>query len=125
MTQKVEFKGPFFRTDAGREVRNAIGKAVSAVAAEGKRDTQALLTEGHGKDSGEFRKGIRRKKKGFTATVFAKNAMIAAWLQGTSKRNQTTSYKGINLFTDAAQATDGKAQAIADKIINALARELS
>lgn len=125
MTTRVEFRGPFFKTDVGREVRKAIGKAVSAVANEGKKDVQAQLYSGHGKDSGEFRRGIRRKKSGFTARVFAKDARKAAWLEGTSSLNRRSRYKGIQPFTTATSVTDGKAQRIADKLINALAKDLS
>lgn len=127
MTTTVQFRGPFFKTDVGREVRNAIGKAVSAVAAAGKSQMQSQLTPGHGYSSGEFRKGIRRKKTGFTARVFAKDARIAAWLSGTSSLNARSRFKGLSPrpFDAAAAATDSKAQDIADKIINKLTDDLS
>lgn len=127
MPASVEFRGPFFRTDAGRAVRTAIGKAVSAVAAEGKTQMQAQLVQGHGKQTGEFRRGIRRKKTGFTARVFAVDSRIAAWLSGTSSLNARSRFKGLSPkpFEAAGAATDSKAQGIADKIINALTKELS
>lgn len=123
----VQFKGPFFHTDVGREVRTAIGKAVSAVAAEGKTQMRSQLVPGHGYETGAFRKGIRRKKTGFTARVFARDGRIAAWLSGTSKLNARSRFKGLSPkpFEAAAHATDNKAQDIANKIINALTDDLS
>jgi hypothetical protein len=120
----VDFKGPIFKTDAGRAVKKAIGKAISNVAAAGKREVQASLVEGHGKDSGEFRKGIRRKKVGMTAKVYARDARISAWLQGTSSLNRKSRYKGINLWGEATQRTDQGAGEDARKMVAELVKEL-
>lgn len=121
---RVDFKGPIFKTDAGRAVKKAIQKAISNVAKAGKKEVQASLTEGHGKDSGEFRKGIRYKRTGMSAKVYARDARISAWLQGTSKRNRTTRYKGINLWGEATQRTDQGTGEEARKVVAELVREL-
>lgn len=121
---KVDFSGPIFKTDAGRVVKKAIQKAISNVAKAGKKEVQAQLTEGHGKDSGEFRKGIRYKRTGMSAKVWARDARISAWLQGTSKRNRTTRYKGINLWTVSAQNTDKGAGEEARKLVAEIVKEL-
>lgn len=121
----IELRGPFFKTDAGRQVKAAISKAIIAVAREGKKDVQAQLYEGHGRDKGDFRKTIRTRKRGASSTIYSRDARISTWLQGTSKRNQTTRFKGYGIWDAAAKQTDGKAQDIADKIIHALTRDLN
>lgn len=125
MSLIIDLKGPFFRTDVGRVVKDAINKAVVAVANEGVKDVKAQLFTGHGKDTGQYRASIKTKKSGASSTVFSRDARKSTWLQGTSQRNRNTRFKGYGLWTDAAAETDDKAQGIADKIIHALTKELS
>jgi hypothetical protein len=120
----VNFKGPFFKTDVGRAVRKYINRAISKVSIAAKNEIKAELYPGHGKATGAFRKGIRSKKKGLSSRVFAKDARKAAWLQGTSKLNQRTRFKGYRVFTTAARRTDAGAGNEARKQIAALVREL-
>jgi hypothetical protein len=109
MTEAVKISGAFFKGDVGRQSRRAVSKIVGQVAAVGKREVQNDLTKGHGRDEGKYRRGIRRKTKGLTALVWASNGMIAAWLEGTSKRNRTTKFKGFRIFANARTRTDKKA----------------
>lgn len=120
----VDLKGPLFQTDAGRTVRDAINKLVIEVSKEGVNEVKAELYQGHGVDSGAFRKGIKRKKRGFLSTVYASNAMIASWLQGTSKRNRTTRFAGYGIFTKAYHRTDQGAGEEARRIAAQLVKEL-
>ena len=123
-TQPVRVSGPLFRTDAGRKVKKAIDKVIIDVAKAGVAELRAELTVGHGVDSGETRRGIRRRKRGMSARVTIRDGRIAAWLQGTSKRNRTTRFKGYRVFTAAAARTDRTAGEAARKIAADLVREL-
>ena len=120
----VDFKGPFFKTDAGKAVRKYINRAVSKVSIAGKNEVKAELYKGHGKDTGEFRRGIRSKKKGMTSTVFAKDKRKATWLQGTSKLNQRSRFKGYDIWGRAYHRTDAGAGNEARQQVAALVREL-
>lgn len=122
---RVTYSGPFFRTDVGKKVKAAINTAVTDVAKDGKRNVQAQLTPGHGVDTGAYRRGIKRRKRGFTATVSASNAMIAAWLEGRSRRNRTTRFPGYGIFRSAFATTDRNADAIRTKLRDSIVRELS
>lgn len=120
----VNFKGPFFKTDTGKAVQKYIGKAISNVSLAAKREIKAELVPGHGVVTGEFKRGIRSKKKGLSSRVYGRDARKSAWLQGTSKLNQRTRFKGYGIFTRAARATDRGAGEEARKQVAALVREL-
>lgn len=122
----VDFKGPIFKTEAGKAVRRAINKTISKVATRARQETRKQLSKGHGVDSGAFKKGIRSKKRGLTSRTFALDARKAAWLSGTSKLNARSRFKGLSPrpFRAAAQITDQTAGEEARKIVADLVREL-
>jgi hypothetical protein len=109
MPAAVKVSGAFFRGDVGGQAKRAVRKVVSAVGAVAKSEVQADLTKGHGRDSGAFRSGIRRKTKGLETTVYARNSAIAQWLEGTGKLNSRSRFKGYQIFARAAARTDAKA----------------
>lgn len=100
---KVDLQGPLLSRDAQRQAKRAVTKVVSAVAKEGKREVQQDLTKGHGKDTGEYRRGVRRKlgRDKLSARVFAKDGRKAAWLEGTSKLNRKSVFKGYSVMSRA------------------------
>lgn len=123
-TAPVRVSGPIFSTEAGRVVRRALDKVIVNVAKEGVKELRAELTVGHGVATGETKRGVRRRKRGLSARVTIRDGRIAAWLQGTSKRNRTTRFKGYRIFTVAAQRTDQGAGEEARRIAAELVREL-
>jgi hypothetical protein len=124
-TSPVRISGPLFRTDAGMKVKKAIDKVVIDVAKAGVKEVQAELRPGHGVETGEHKRNIRRKKKGLTSTVYGKDARKTAWLEGTSKRNRTTRFKGYGIMRAAARQTDQTAGEVARKIVAELVRDLN
>jgi hypothetical protein len=100
---KVDLQGPLLSRDAQRQAKRAVTRVVSAVAKEGKREVQQDLTKGHGKDTGEYRRGVRRKlgPDRMSARVFARDGRKAAWLEGTSKLNRKSVFKGYSVFAHA------------------------
>lgn len=121
---KVDFKGPIFKTDAGRQVKKAINKLIIEVSKEGVKNAKAEIVPGHGKDSGEFRKSIKRKKRGFTSRIFSRDARKAAWLEGRSKLNAKSRFKGYSDWERAYRQTDSTAGEEARKAAAFLVREL-
>lgn len=120
----VTLSGPFFRKDIDTTVKGAIRKVVQRTAEYAQKDYQASLVPGRGFREGRYKKTIRRKSRGFTTTVASRNAPIATWLEGTSKRNRTTRFKGYRLYAQATQRTDRTAGAEARRIVAELVQEL-
>lgn len=117
--------GPLFRTDAGRVTKKRISKIITGVLKDGVKTVRADLTKGHGKDSGEYRRSIRSSKRGLSGRVFSRmGGAISAWLQGESRLNARSKFKGFQLWTRARAEVDTAAGREARSEINALVREL-
>lgn len=111
----VEYRGPIFRGEAGKAAKKALNTLIIDVSKAAVSEVKAELSPGHGKDSGAFRRGIKRRKRGLSSTVSASNPMIAQWLEGTQKRNRTTRFKGYQVFATAFRRVDAGAGAEARK----------
>lgn len=120
----VTVSGPLFSANVGRVVDRALERMVADVAQDAIEAVQAELRPGHGVDTGAFEDSLRVRRKGAEATVYSPQAAKAAWLEGTSVRNRTTSYKGVQPFSKAAKVADRGAKRTADKRAAELARDL-
>ena len=95
-------EGPIFRTDAGRDVKRQINKLIDKVLKQGVRDVRSDLRKGQGKESGAYRRSIRSKKRGLTGRVYSRQGgAVSEWLQGESKLNARSKYKGFKLWSRA------------------------
>lgn len=117
--------GPFFKTDAGKAAKRSINKLITKVLRAGVTEVRQELYKGHGKASGEYRKSIRSKKRGISGRIYSrKGGRISAWLEGASRLNSRSKFKGYRVWTiarndlEAGAAKDIRAQ------INDLVREL-
>lgn len=125
MNITVKVTGPMFQGDPARVLSRAIDQVIIAVAKAGVNEVKAELTKGHGVDSGAFRRGISRRKRGHSATVFARNKMISRWLEGGSRLiNRRTRFSGYRIWVPAAQRTDRTAGVEARKIVSEITRQL-
>ena len=122
----VTVRGPFFGPSVDGMERDAIaaaGREVSVFAAAAVKDQ---LYPGHGVRSGKFRSSITGQvTPSRHGIVFARDAVKGPWLEGTSRRNLTTRFKGFAAFRRGTERADRQAQRIADKIIANLARRLN
>lgn len=81
-----------------------------------------------GRARGGFQENLRLVKRNAGWAVPApmiSGVVWGPWLEGTSKRNASTRFKGYHLFRDVRrQLQDGKAQEIADKALEELLPKL-
>ena len=123
---KVTMTGRVWRGDTSRVLDKAIGAVIVAVAKEGVKQEKAELTKGRGVDSGVFKRTIKRKKRGQSATVYAKNKMISQWLQdGGSTFKRRTKFRGYDIWTPAYRRTDRTAGEEARRTAASIVRQLS
>lgn len=120
----VELRGSLFRTDARRVVRGALEDALEEAGRAGVRAVQDELTPGHGVATGSFERSLRHKRTGLSDTVYSTQPAKAAWLEGTSRRNRTTSFPGYRIFTRSAAALDRRAGEIGRRAAADVTREL-
>lgn len=120
----VSFSGPLFSANVSHTVARALDRIVEDVAKDALEAVKGQLRPGHGVDKGDFENSLRISRDGHKATVSTPQTAKAAWLEGTSRRNRTSSYKGIQPFTKATRATDRTAKRTADRRAAELARDL-
>lgn len=117
--------GPLFRTDAGRAVKKRVSKIVTDLLKEGIRDVRGQLYRGHGKASGDYRRSIRSRKRGLSGRVYSRQGgAISAWLQGESRLNRRSKFRGYQVWTTARAILEHDSAKPARDEINALIREL-
>ena len=121
---RVELSGPLFTKPITTTVRGAQNKLVQRVTATGRKNYKDLLIKARGRDSGAYRRTIRGRTKRGVGRVFSTDARKATWLEGTSKLNRRSRFKGYRLFARAADKTDREAGAEARRLGNELARQL-
>ena len=123
----VTVRGPFFASDVDGMIRNAIDAAVKETTEFGASAVQGQLYSGHGVRSGKFRASItgRLLKSGVGTVAPRRQAIKGRWLEGTSRRNQTTRFKGYGVFRIGRDRTDNQAQKIADRIFHNLTQRLN
>lgn len=125
MNITVKVTGPMFNGAPDRVLSKAIDQVIIAVAKAGVTEVKAELSKGHGVESGAFKRGISRRKRGHSATVFARNKMISKWLEGGSRLiKRRTRFSGYGIWGPAARRTDRTAGEQARKITAALVAQL-
>jgi len=124
----VELSGPLFNNRVRTATLKGVNrKLLSAVAAHGKRNYQKLLQTNRGKDTGAYRRTIRRRTKKKTASVYSDDPRVSTWLEGTQARQRSGSvaFRGYRLWDRATRETDATAGREARKISAELAGKLN
>ena len=125
MNITMKLSGPMFTGNPDRVISKAVDQVLIAVAKAGVNELKAELSPGHGQLSGAFKRGITRRKRGKVATVFARNTMIAKWLEGGSSLiKRSTRFRGYQIFAPATQRTDRTAGEEARHIVAEITRQL-
>lgn len=122
----VTVSGPFFMPGVVGMVHDAVNEAVREVSQFGAEAVKDQLHPGHGVRSGKFRSSISGQvTQSRQGLVFARDAVKGPWLEGTSRRNLTTRFKGYAMWRKGRERTNREALKIADKIIGQLVRKLN
>lgn len=123
----IELSGPLFNKPVvARTRRGATSKIITRLTTVARQNVTKRLTKGHGRDSGDYRRSIRKKTKKGIGFVFSTDARKATWLEGTQARQQSGSvrFRGYRVFAEATEETDRDARPEAEKAIAELARAL-
>lgn len=111
-------KGPMFNGQAARAVDDAVAQITREIATQGQHDVQERLGHVLRHPTGKYQHRIRVAKTSKTvATVDDQRSVYGPWLEGTSRRNTSTRFKGYSTFRKVMQALDRKAPAIANRVI--------
>ena len=104
----IEIKGKLFDIGASKRLRDAMNQGILRMAFVTEGRVKRQLYKGHGFDEGHLRRSVEGELvKDLTAQVDAgslrqgANVVYASWIEGTSARNKTTSFKGYQMFQNA------------------------
>ena len=106
----IEIKGKLFDIGADKRLRDALNEGILRIALVTEGRVNRQLYKGHGVVTGHLRRSIAGELiKDLTAQVDAgavrqgANVVYASWIEGKSTRNKTTSFKGYQMFQNAAK----------------------
>ena len=103
----VALSGPVFRVGAALVVRQMGRKTVADLVAYGEREVKLQLRPGHGLLTGNYRRNINGEiLANGNGLVHDNNVVYGPWLEGVSRRNASTRFKGYRMFRNAQQKVD-------------------
>lgn len=118
VTAFVQVHGPLFDGQAEEALDRFTLAAREAIADEGADMLRAFPMDKTGRASGGFQANVHAEPYGDTFRI--RGPMIAGvtwapWLEGSSKRNSSTRFRGYHLFRAVAAELDAKATEIAGR----------
>jgi hypothetical protein len=90
-----------------------------AIADEGMERLGKVPMNKSGRSKGNFRASLHEVRQSRAAVTIPgpmiRGATWAPWLEGTSRRNRSTRFRGYHLFRDTARELDGLAEQIGER----------
>lgn len=115
--------GPLFHSES--QLNGMLHEIEQELAQRGYQLVQDNLAGSLRHPTGHYQSRIRVSHEYPGAIVHDSNVVYSSWLEGTSERNQTTSFKGYYSFRRAAQQLDREAVRIAMPIVERFVRALT
>lgn len=96
----VQVTGAFFTEDKTTVIRIMLSDAIRDLSQEAEKRVQAQLKPGHGVLTGNYRNSIKTTYRNPLESVTNDqgNWWQGPWLEGVSKRNQSSRFKGFHMF---------------------------
>jgi hypothetical protein len=113
----VSASGPLADGEAELAVTEWLDASVKAIADEGVRMLREFPMNKTGRAAGAFQANLHVLRHGLDAVIPGpqiSGVTWASWLEGTSKRNRSTRFKGYHLFRQTRDRLQQKAPGIAE-----------
>lgn len=104
MRVSVRTSGPFFDGRTQRAIDRALTDTLQDVTERGESIVKRQLFPGHGLVTGTLRRSIAGEVVNNRRATVGTDVIYGAWIEGTSRRNETTRFKGYSMFRRATQA---------------------
>jgi len=121
---EVRFSGPLFDGSAEAILRHGVEQARIEFAEEAKRSVE-LETGVFRNPTGRYKSLIHIVQEGFTSRILPGRLPYVRWLEGTSRRNQTTRFKGYHVFRKAFQQVEARAESFFESALEPVIRRLN
>lgn len=120
----VKVRGPISTGKAQRIVDRFETRLMEDVADEGAAEV-GRETAVFKHPTGNYLRRITTQRRVGAHAVLLDDVVYDTWIEGTSRRNQTSRFKGYQVFRKATQALDGRVPEIARSTIKPFLRELN
>lgn len=117
VTIGVSVSGPLADGTARDAVLEWIDEAKKETADYAVRQLQAVGMDKTGRATGHYQADIRTTVLTYNDLLISDPVVYGPWLEGTSKRNDSTRFKGYRLWRQAKQATQQAAPGIAEQLL--------
>lgn len=127
ITAKLDVSGPLADGTAARVTEKWASNTAAALGDEGVAMLRAVSLNKTGRARGGFQANLKVLQKGPAAQIpgpMVRGVTWAPWLEGTSKRNESTGFKGYGLFRKTRTALNKKAPQIGQQELDKLMPEL-
>lgn len=113
----VEFSGPLFDGTADRLLDQGAEAAEHEVAVEAQNQWRQKIAGSARKRTGYYESRVRLESARGDTVVTDRGVVYANWLQGTSRRNASTGFKGYRHVTRALAAVEPQAVRISERAL--------
>jgi hypothetical protein len=120
VTAFVKVSGPLFDGAAENAAGDLTAAATKAIAGEGVDRLRRFPMNKSGRSTGAFAAHVRAEPYGTGQVIRApmvKGVTWGPWLQGGTKRNASTGFRGYRLFSKTAASLDLDATSIAERVL--------
>ena len=128
LSTRFKLKGPVFSGEVSDNMQKAVNTGLLDLATlEGSNKVKEQLYPGHGRVTGNLRNHIGANLiKDNVAQIdagefrYGANIIYSAWVEGISTKNETSSFKGYQMFENAYEGINNNPKLYEDYIGNAL-----
>lgn len=113
----VEFSGPLFDGSAGKILEQGMEDAEVRVATVLRDEMRQTIARSARKRTGFYESRVRVEAARGDAVVTDRGVVYGDWLEGTSRRNASTGFKGYRHAARAHAAVDPQASSIAERAL--------
>jgi hypothetical protein len=117
VTVEAFASGPIADGTAHDAVIEWIDESKKQVADYAVRQLRAVRMDKTGRGTGRYQSEIRTSVLSYNDLLVNNPVVYGPWLEGTSKRNSSTRFKGYRLWRQAKQATQAQATEITEDLL--------
>ncbi len=121
---EVSFDGPLFDGRADAALGRIVLAAEEAVAGKGMANVLHILDAAIRNPTPYYTTRVVSERAAADWVVHDHAVVYGPWLEGTSKRNRSTSFAGYHAWRTARQELQRQAQGIAEEVVHRHLREL-
>jgi hypothetical protein len=113
----VDLSGPWFDGRADAALGRIVLEAEQAVAEQGLANVRRILDASIRNPTPYYQTRLVSERAATDFVVHDQGVVYGPWLEGASKRNRSTSFKGYHAFRTARQELERQAQAITAEVV--------